>query len=375
MFDFPMVESSIWTSLYCFCSYLSILGLNYKRVVVLPYSRFVREQSTKWLLFWISFFFVTQCLRGDFFQFMKIVNEYNFIPGSYNYGEDVYVEIGKFVNKNYLLFRSIIWGGAFVLFCRTAKRMDVPVYYAVIFLFATHAITFAYARVTAAMAVYFFGLSFLCKPLDRFKWIGFIIGALLIWFSREFHNSALIMVIMTISLFVPLRKWIIVFLIISIPIIMLVMKDYLDFIAFANDDIIAKKIQGYTSKDEMEQGVAGVIIRTCQNASFYIPFVLTTFCIFAKNNLATIPDSLIRLYKVMFGLVFVATVFFFLGSSFSVFFYRVLFMSMIPLSIIIPKLYLDGWMGRKYFYWCLMSGIIFLILRYIYDVYISYSMM
>ena len=156
---------------------------------------------------------------------------------------------------------------------------------------------------------------------------------------------------------------------------MLVMKDYLDFIAFANDDIIAKKIQGYTSKDEMEQGVAGVIIRTCQNASFYIPFVLTTFCIFAKNNLATIPDSLIRLYKVMFGLVFVATVFFFLGSSFSVFFYRVLFMSMIPLSIIIPKLYLDGWMGRKYFYWCLMSGIIFLILRYIYDVYISYSMM
>lgn len=190
MFDFPIKEPTVGTSIYCLFFYLAILLANYKYGLKSPFTRSVSSSRIKWTLFFIGLFFITHCLKGDFFHMMEHVYDYSAISGAYNFGEEIYPQIGLFVGKNYLLFRTIVWGGAFALFCLTAKRMNVPVYYAAVLLLATHSVIFCYARATAAMAVYFFGLSFLCSPLKGKTWLSYIIGVFIIILSTEFHRSS-----------------------------------------------------------------------------------------------------------------------------------------------------------------------------------------
>lgn len=372
MFDFPMKESSIWTSLYCFIFFLIILRSNYRNGLKEPFSRRINIAIRERAYILICFFFITHCLLGDFFHFMENVQEYIFIPGYYNYGEEIYQAIAKFVNKNYFLFRTIVWGGAFGLFCWTAKRLEVPIYYAVIFLFATHSIIFAYARATAAMAVYFFGLSFLIKPVTKSKWLGYVVGGFLIYSSCFFHNSALIMVIMTGIILVPLRKWNIIVIVLMIPFLSIFLKEYLFLFAQeTTNETLAAKINNYSER-EIENGISAIIIKLFEYLSFYLPFIISSLCIFKKREELVIPSYIYNLYKVTFGLILVCTTFYFLGESFITFFYRILFMTMIPLSLIVVKLYQQGLMTLKQYHYCVIPGFIFLLLRYLYDVYLNY---
>ena len=375
MFDFPIKEETVGASIYCLFAYLVIIWKNYKQGIKYPYSRVVPKSTINWTLFFIGFFFVTHCLKGDFFHMMQHVYDYSPISGAYNFGEDIYPKIGLFVGKNYFLFRTIVWGGAFVLFCLTAKRMEVPVYYAALLLLATHSVIFCYARATAAMAVYFFGLSFLCNPIRGKKWLSYILGCVIIYFSMEFHRSAIIMVIITIMIFIPIRKWSIILLLVLLPVMAGFFKDILIAVALSEstDEMLANKIQSYSER-ELHHGISGMIISTLEYASFYIPFFLTSISVFAKNKVKSVPITTMRFYKVACGLTLISVLFLFLGSSYITFVYRTLFMSMIPMTIVVSKLYQCKLMSQKYYWICLASGVAYVLIKYayvIYDVYVN----
>lgn len=369
MFDFPIKESTIGTSLFCLFFYLALLLTNYRYGLKYPFCRQISDSKRKWTLFLIAFFFVFHCLQGDFFHMMQHVADYSPIPGAWNFGEEIYHKIAFAVNKNYILFRLIIWGGAFLLFCLTSKRMNIPVYYSAVLLLATHSIIFAYARVTAAMAMYFWGLSFLCRPY-KIRWLSYVIGILIIIFSLEFHRSAILMAVMTPMLFVPIRKWSIVLLLILLPALSVAFSDILFEISMSEgiDDMLAQKVQ-YYSDMEKAYGISGILISFLQYVSFYVPFVLVTMCIFSKNTVGKVPIELLRMYKVTFGLVTFSVLFFIIGGAHSTFVYRVLFMSMIPLTLIVVGLHQYNLMSRKFFSWCVISGISFMTVKYIYTVY------
>ena len=371
MFDFPMKEASIWTYLYCFIFFLIILWDNFRDGLKEPFVRRINVAKQKRAYILICFFFITHCLRGDFFHYMEYVYDYNFIPGYYNFGEEIYQLIARYVDKNYFLFRTVVWGGGFVLFCWTAKRLEIPIYYAVIFLFATHSITFAYARVTVAMAVYFFGLSFLIKPFGKSKWLGYIIGVFFIYYSWDFHSSAIIMVIMTGMIFFPLRRWNMIAIIFMIPLFCILLKEYLFLFAErTTNEAVAARIAIYSER-KIEYGLSGIIIDLFEYSSFYVPFITCSLCIFQKNQ-SVILSYIYNLYKITFGLILACTTFYFLGESFITFFYRILFMTMIPLSLIVIKLHQQNIMSLRLFRWSYMPGIAFLFTRYLYDIYVSY---
>ena len=373
MLDFPMKESSIWTSLYCLVFYLIILKANFKIGLKYPMFRKVSNKRKRKALILIGLFFITHCLRGDFFHFMEVIHEYSFTAGSYNYGEEIYQVIAKVIDKNYFIFRTIIWGGSLFLFCLSAKRIGVPIYFAVVFLFACYSITFAYARVTVSMAIYFYALSLLCYPLRNFPWGGYVIGILLIYCSLKFHNSAILMALMTIMIFIPINKWSIIIIVSMIPFLGIVLQEYLfAFVFETSNATVANKIVKYTTDETEEEGLVSSIISCIQLVSFYIPFVINTICFFFKNKLNIISKETFRYYRVTFGLTIISFIFFFLGESFWVFSYRILFMTMIPLTLITIKLYSQGLLKMKYFCLCYLPGICFNLLRYFYDVYVSY---
>ena len=371
MFDFPFHEATVGTSVFCLIYYLVLVRSNYRDGLLDPFAYEISLKKEVLTIFLLGVFTITHCLEGDFFHLMHHVYDYSFVPGSYNFGEEIYHKIAFFVDKNYFLFRTIVWGGAFCLFCLTAKRMNVSVYYSVVLLIATHIITFCYARATAAMAVYFFGLSFLCSPLKN-KLISYILGILIIYFSLKFHSSAIVMLIMGIMIIVPIRRWSIIFVIIAFFLLSNIFKDLLLEIASSEntDAIVANKID-YYSQRVVKHGLSGIINSALQYASFYIPFVIATIDIFNDDNFDSIPTSIYRMYKVASGFVLSSLLFYFLGPSFITFVYRVLFMSMIPMTIVVVYLYQSGFMSNSHYRWCVFSGIIYNVVMYLYVIYVT----
>lgn len=374
MFDFPMTEHSMGTAVYCLLTYMFVLCFNYKTALRAPYTLPVKRSTKKMQIFLAGFIIVTFCNKGDFFHLMEHVYSYVFIPGAYNYGEEVYIDIAKLVGKNYFLFRVIFWGGSLTLFCWTLKRLEVPVYYAVILLFCIYIVTFSYGRFTVATAVYFFGVSFLCKPINNLKLVSYIIGIIIIYISWEFHNSAIILIVITLILLVPLKKWSIALILIGIPVVVVIAREQFYVIAQfaeANDNAIGERMLRY-AQNARGSVLSQSIINIFKYLSFYIPIIVSSIVLFTKNNIKKIPVSIIRMYKVAFGVIFMASIFYLLGPTFYSIFYRVLFMSMIPLCIIITALYKEKYMTTKQFRLCYFFGLIHTILSIAYTTYDIY---
>lgn len=370
-FDFPMEEPSIWTALYCLVLYLVLLFSNYRTGLSKLYYSYPTEKKEKLSVVFIGFFCITACLNGDFFHFMEFVHNYVYVGGFHNYGEPVYQAIGYFVSNNYLLFRTIVWGGSFIAFCLTAERMGVSKYAAVILLFSSYLITFCYGRVTASMAVYFLGLSYLCSPA-RHKWMGYILGCVIIMNANVFHRSALIMMLMTVMLILPVRKWSVLLVIVAVPLIANILKGYFVDFAFAEetDEFLADKLQRYSEK-ERGGGAARLLINTLTYASFYVPLALSSITMFIKHKAEEIDPAIYKMFKVTFGLAYIATSFLLFGEIFITFFYRILNMTMIPLVIIVSKLYKDNMMSKRWFFYCYIPGVLCQIVRMLYMLYLN----
>ena len=94
----------------------------------------------------------------DYFHYREIM-DLSF--DDYAHLEDVYKYIIDFVDRNYTLFRTIVWGGALCIFIQTIKRLKIEQASALA-LFSFIIITkFAYARVSLGFAVLMFGIAYL----------------------------------------------------------------------------------------------------------------------------------------------------------------------------------------------------------------------
>lgn len=367
MFDFPIQEFNLWAGLYCFFFYTIFILCN-KKALLHPYSVSISPLKKRAAVFLAGLFIVTHCLNGDFYHLMWRIQEWSFIPGERIGNEEIYYNIAKITNQNYFIFRVIVWGGAFSAFCWTAHRMNLPIYYAAIYLVFTHAITFSYARVSLAMACYFLGLSFLCRPTKR-KWISYVIGVSLIIASVLFHKSALIMIAITIIILIPINKWTVFLIIISISFLSAIAKTYLGIIAedIETDAYIAKKITNYSDR-EVINGTSGIILKIFEYASFYIPFFFCSrYILFDKKQ---IRKDIYLYYKVSFGIMIISAIFLFMGSTYITFFYRILFMTMLPLTIINCRLYQDGILSHRYLIYCVIPGVLYHLMRYAYAIYL-----
>ena len=163
MFDFPIKEFNEWAAIYLLSVY-SIIYLSFNKYLFKSKNVEIKRYipNTK-IILCIVFFIVTHCMHGDFFHMMERVHhEFSFVRNAYNVGEPIYVDIARLVDRNYFLFRIVVWGGAFWIFIRTVIRLNIQPTIAALILFTIYVSLFAYARVTLAMAVYFYGLSFLC---------------------------------------------------------------------------------------------------------------------------------------------------------------------------------------------------------------------
>ena len=355
MIDLNWTELSFGLALFFTIAYFLYVVSFYRKCVLHP-----DWQQTKgnWGLFLFSLFLIIVASNGntsDWFSYQQIVWNYDFGPQGVNHGEPVYAYIVKFVNKNYLLFRIIVWGGAFLLACITFKRFEVNVNVAAFVLVAAFLLKFNYARASLAMASYFLGLSFLLKPIKNLKVLSIALTALFFWGAYEFHHSLLPVLYITIMAYVPLNRFSLLVIIVLLPFVVSYLSNSIDVASILEDESIASKFESYTERADGFTNFLGYISKIIGYGSFVIPITIITLSINKQQKKIELP--MLRFYRVTIAVFLFAVSFLFMGLQSEFFIYRYLFVTFIPISVLSTYLYENEILSRSKFTIMVLSGI------------------
>ena len=193
----------------------------------------------------ILLFCIFNFCSGDFYHYYETIQDLSrshINISQWKLGDHMevpYLLISKFVDYHYFAFRIIIWGGALFLSYLTAKRLNVD---RGLWLFCFSAFSlslFAYARVSLAMAISFYGMSLIVKPNKKnsnssFSSFSVLMGIFLVGSSILFHKSAVIMLLIVPLSLIKINKKILIVTVIAFPIVTWLVNhhffDYIDMI-------------------------------------------------------------------------------------------------------------------------------------------------
>jgi len=334
MIDIHFNEITVGTYWYCFImffltSFIGMMSLSKTRCAI-------RETFLSKIFLLLMFIMILTSFDNlDYFGYKDIVGQVrgNNIP----HMEPWYGYIAAFVNKNYLLFRTIVWGGAMFLCYYTAKNLNLPSGVFMVFLFVAFWIEFHYSRATAAMAVYFFGVSLVLNKDGGIKLLKNILGIIILVVSLQFHKSMALMIPIALMMFIPLNKKMLIWLLILTPVLVIVLRNsFMDLLVLETDNeqgnLIMNKFNAYSEREMVSSNWKGMLANVFNYARYYVLFYfITESLIKAKMQ---VPYHLAGLYKIVLGIMLTCHSLLFLSSNSYTLYYRYLYMSMIPMSLI-----------------------------------------
>lgn len=301
--------------------------------------------------------------NSDWYHYQDMVWNYDLSEGAVNHGEPIYRYIIGITNKNYFLFRLIVWGSAFMLSRLAFRRFGVNVNVATFFLIAVYLMRFNYARASLAMACYFCGLSYLLNPIKKIGHTNWLLVGAFFWGAYEFHHSLLPVLLFTLTAYLPIDKpMVIIPLLIFTPLLASFVFSSLDVFGYFGDMLgeaggedVYSKFNRYMEKETEETNIFGKVQNGIMYGTFVIPLVVGSFVVFKnKEEVSTI---MTRLLRITIAITLFAIMFLFLDLLNTVFTYRYLFMTFIPLTILSVYLYQNRLMGKRAFSWIILWGI------------------
>lgn len=297
----------------------------------------------------IILFALTSFINDDFFHYNDTMLEYkNGVMDNQNSGIEMpYQHIIHFIQGNYALFRLIVWGGSLLLILFGVRIFGANAYNALFLILAGYIIIYSYARATLAMSIYALGVIIVSVESEhKFNLLKKIIGITIIALSIYFHRS--MAPIIALSLFVIILPYkrlfaknsllifpLIVFLFSSI--FRIVIDDLASMTnSFADDETgILGKLEYYEELTAATSNLNGYISLILKYSTFYIPFVIIANRFRTSQEVISMHKRGLFLYLITYVIIAMATSMLFLGFSNSILFYRYLFMSFIPLCILI----------------------------------------
>ena len=312
------------------------------------------------LIFLFTFFAISYCITNDYYAYRHRISiadiggKMEFVPQT----------IAYFVNGNYDLFRAIIFGGAILCVVTCSKIIKANVVLVLLLWFTFYYDRTFYARATLAAAVYFTGIFIASQNKVTYTVLGVIIALC----SFFFHRQMLIAIAAIPALFVKINKknlfpLAVLFLgIASIAVVSALANSSL-FMNADDDGMIAEKIDSYVDSTQngyfMRFTAIGFVQLVFQYFFYYSPIIVITKSIFFRNNQSAVSPSLLKVYNVLIVLVGFATVFFLVLGQNNTFFYRTLYLSFIPCSILLTKLYYDAIVTQKDLHRVMIYSLVF----------------
>lgn len=372
MIDFTFTEPFWGVCVFCLLTFVLAVTTNIRAICYgnnpVPYNR----GWNLYLFLCVFFCAITNFIDLDFYHYQGMVFQYS--PKSNdNYGEEFYQLLIVFVNKNYLFFRLVVWGISLALIYKTFRKFDLDTYKTFYFFLCAFILVFSYARASLAFSVYFYGLSILFN--NKKGLLTVVISIALILLSIVFHTSAYFLIAITPFCFVKIGKKLFVFLFLVSLILALNVDAIFELIMsnlyLINHEDITRKMTGYAAKTADSATFFGIIQSILQFGAYYVVFLSITYSLFLKkrNSIHDIPKAFIRLYSFIFIIMIIATLFLVLPLEDKVFFYRILFMSFIPLTIVVCWLEQKKLMSFKLYMFVLSYCLVAQLWRYLYSVY------
>ena len=339
----------MWVQLLFWLLYMVVFVYTFRKIVFHWRRNKLNEDVTYLFSIYFILFAVFYCINDDYFQYRNWIYGRDF---SFWTKEKIYINIILFCRRlpfdyPYEVFRFVVWGGAVYISYYTFRMyrgLLLPVQ-VLLFLFVFYSNAFCYARASLAMAFYFMGIALY---LYQKEWDMKLFGIVVAVSSILFHREMLVGIAILPCLFIPFEKQkisvlsvlLLIFAVIGINFISSNLE-LLDSI-FDNDDL-STKMEGFAEKG---QGVFR-ISTLFKYLNFFYPFYLITKCFWNKNII--IPHYIIGMYRTTYAIMMASVAFMIVFGLRSVYSYRVLYISMIPLSLLIGFCYYNGFLKKKQF--------------------------
>lgn len=336
----------MWVQLLFWLLYMIVFA--YAFIKLLSWERGKRLKDVTWLFaFCFTLYAVFYCINDDYFQYRNWV--YGFDLSSWA-KEQFYVYVILFCQSlpfdyPFEVFRLIVWGGAvFIAYYtfRMYRGLLLPGL-ALLLLFVFYASVFCYGRASLAMAVYFFGIALYSNSKRLFLRILGIIVAISSYF---FHHEMLVGFALLPCLSIPFERksmsFLSVFGLIVAIIALSYISSYMQYLdSFFDNDEFSSKFDNYTDKGQGVFRLSTLI----KYLNFFYPFYLITKYSWKDKT----PHSVIGMYRVTYGILMVSVAFMVVLGARSVLSYRVLYISMIPLTLLIGYGYSNGHIKKMHF--------------------------
>ena len=296
------------------------------------------------------------CINDDYFSYRDWIygRDFNFWTK-----EQLYVYIINFcrilpIDYTYEAFRLIIWGGGiFIAYYtyRFYRELLLPGF-TLLLLFVFFAPTFCYARASLAMAVYFYGIALFLFH----KWVApKILGICVALFSFYFHHEMLIGVAVLPCLFFPFERvrnsfYFVFLFFITVILLSFFSSNVAFFDTIFDNDVISSQMEIYNEKEQKSFRLTTFV----GYLSFFYPLFLISK-VFRKNK---VPRLITGMYRISYAIAMVSAAFMLVFGLRSVYAYRIMFIMMIPLSILISYCYNNGYFTRKQFLIMIMLALL-----------------
>lgn len=335
----------------------------------------LKSFNRKFLIIGIFIFFLFPFFGGDYFHYMEIFDKLK--DGYTGHMETIYLYIAQFTGY-YTVWRIIVWGSCLFLILNTFQRLDVKYDYCLFFCITLYMLWLSYARVSLAMALVFWGLSYLVKPIHHHRLFSFFLGIVAIGCSYFFHKSALFGIGMASCslLTIKMNKSQMIILILLIPLFLGIAENFLNaFMDLKTDAESLQSIssgQSYMSGEYRGQGIGKLISITLIRAPFYFVLCIYGMTIF-QNKYQNFPIN-IKIFSSISAIIITGASIFafnFANVNTSVLYYRFLFFSMIPCTIFLAYCFEHHLYGKliKTILYIGISGNIYTLL---YSTYLAY---
>ncbi|MBR5105889.1 MAG: hypothetical protein IKU93_05570 [Alistipes sp.] len=384
MYDFIDFSqgTNFYLNLYCFLLYCVLLFISLRGNVTNLYVQESYKGRTLLLAGGLLLFALSSFIGADFFHCYENMAEYkNQAFGDQEIGlEAFYQYLIYYTNGNYFLFRLVVWGGSLALIISAARKFGVDIYNTLFVVLAGFVIIYSYARATLAMSVFFMGVVTICSSVDsKKKFLQIIIGIAVLASSIYFHRSMLpMMAVALLWLLLPGKKKLSKYSLWLFPVVVLIFSIVLkmafeEMLAIANavedETGTFSKAELYSEQEAAETNANGYIRLVLQYSTFYLPMLLISNAMRSDKVLQIVDNKAIWLYQMTYIIFAFATSFLLLDMDSTTMFYRYLFMSFIPLSILIVYMKNIGVLAIKQYYWIIAIFIASNFLQMFVDVY------
>lgn len=362
MIDFTITDYTRWGNIYCSIFFFLIYLIYWKKCTSPIGSVKISAYNTLWLFLLIAVFSITSFYNGDFFHYM--MNVKTFYPGMPSFHlEKIYEYIIIITHNNYLLFRTVIWTSALFIYVLTLRQYKINTLCGMYVMFILFVTIFCYARVSLAMSILFYGIAIFSnteRSSGKLKSIGLVI----ILSSYFFHKSMIITILLSLFYYIPINSISIIPILISFIVFGLsydnITQSFIGLLTGSLDEQLDEKLN-YLSDNAMERKQIkatffGWIMEIWRYGSFYYTAFVIFITIIRKETLSVISREMIGLFRITMAIILFATTLLVFSSQSLTFFYRYLYMSFIPLSILTVYLYHNGILAHKSFKKILFVG-------------------